>query len=103
MPRRNTWGAEKLTVNFSQKQWRQDFAEYVRRKKFWDGTTRVTKARLIPNTTDQVEKGIKEFTVYNAFGGEVVIQFQNLYEVLYTNEFDLVKSYLEERISNLSY
>lgn len=97
MPRSNTWKTEKLVINFNQKQWRQDFGEFIRQKKFWDGTTRVSKSKSIPKDSSNITKGIKQFSIYNAYGGEVIIQYQNLYEVLYTNESDLVKSYFEER------
>lgn len=93
----STWQVKSLAVNFNLKQWRQDIGEFIRSKKFWDGTTRVTRARTIPNNSDIVAKGVKQFKVYNAYGGEVIIQFQNNSELLYTNEIDLVNDYLKKR------
>lgn len=93
MSRKSTWQVEKINVNFNQKQWRQDLGEFIKSKKFWDGTTRVTRSKSVSKDS----AGCKRFSVYNAYGGEVVIQYQNLYEILYSNELDLVKSYLDKR------
>lgn len=90
-------GVKRLDVNFNLKMWRQDIGDFIRRKKFWDGTTRVTKARAIPKGPNIVSKGVKSFSIYNAYGGSVDIQFQNTNELLYTNEPELVKEYLASR------
>lgn len=39
------WKVTPLTVNFNQKQWRQDFGAFIRSKLFWDGTTLVTRSK----------------------------------------------------------
>lgn len=93
----SNWNAKKLSVNFNQKQWRQDFGAFIRTKLFWDGTTRVSRAKAISKGPNLVSKGVKQFEVYNRYGGSVKVQYQNENEILYTTHEDLVKEYSEER------
>lgn len=97
MPRKysSTYVTKKLEINFNLKMWRQDIGEFIRRKKFWDGTTRVSKAKRISN--DKVTKGIKSFKVYNGHGGEIEIQFKNMNRILNSNEDGLINEYLSSR------
>lgn len=62
----SNWDAKRLVVSFNQKQWRQDFAAFVREKKFWS-ITRVTRSRAISN--NPLDRGIKSFEVYDRYGG----------------------------------
>lgn len=93
----SNWNVKRLSVNFNQKQWRQDFGAFIRSKLFWDGTTRVSRAKAPSKGPNSITKGIKQFEVYNRYGGNVSIQFQNENEVLSTTHEDLVKEYFKER------
>lgn len=92
-----SYNVKHLDVNFNLKMWRQDLGDFIRKNKFWDGSTRVTKAKSIPKGPNIISKGVKTFSIYNAYGGSVDIQFQNMNELLYTNEPNLVKEYLISR------
>ncbi len=94
----SNWNAKKLTVDFNQKQWRQDFAAYVKEKKFWD-VTKVTRARIVSNNSH--EKGIKYFEIFNTYGGNIVVTFLNNYQIVNSTEKELITEYLKEKgISN---
>lgn len=93
----NKWKVKKLSINFNHKQWRQDFGAFVKSKFFWDGTTMVTRSKSTNNGVNISSKGEKQFTVYNAHGGEVKVVYKNENEILYTNQEELVKEYFEER------
>lgn len=94
----STWKVKPLSINFNHKIWRQDLGAYVRSKLFWDGTTRVSRARTINKSTNLlITKGIKSFEIYNAYGGSVKVEFQNNNEVLHTTHEDLIKNYFLER------
>jgi hypothetical protein len=91
------WEAKPLIVNFNQKQWRQDFAAFIRKKLFWDSTTMVTRSKAKTKGVNLITKGIKMFEVYNGYGGSIKVEYQNENEILYTTNPDLVNKYLEER------
>lgn len=91
----STWKTKSLTIDFAQKQWRQDFGEFIRTKLFWDGTTRITRAKII-DEGNNLEK-IKKFEVYNAYGNSVTVKFKNQNEVLYADRQELLNEYLEKR------
>lgn len=94
----SNWNAKKLTVDFNQKQWRQDFAAYVKEKKFWD-VAKVTRARIVSNNSH--EKRIKRFEIFNTYGGNIVVIFSNNYQIVNSNEKELIAEYLKEKgISN---
>lgn len=94
----SNWNAKKLTVDFNQKQWRQDFAAYVKEKKFWD-VAKVTRAKIVSNNSR--EKGIKYFEIFNTYGGNIVVTFSNNYQIVNSNEKELITEYLKEKgISN---
>ena len=94
----SNWNAKKLTVDFNQKQWRQDFAAYVKEKKFWD-VAKVTRARIVSNNSR--EKRIKRFEIFNTYGGNIVVIFSNNYQIVNSNEKELITEYLKEKgISN---
>ena len=93
-------------VNFNQKQWRQDFAAYVKDKLNWS-SARVTKSEVIEkghydNSLGEYLTSLKEFTVINGSGDEVKIQYYHDCVVgedgmYYTDrDFDLVYEYLKE-------
>lgn len=88
----SSWYAKKMTINFNQKQWRQDLAEYLRRRLFWDGTTRVTRTKKTAT--------YKQFEVYDQFGGEVVIRYQHDNQVVHTTHQTLIDDYFKERSVN---
>lgn len=89
-----TWPSKKMIVNFNQKPWRQDFADYVKNKNFWD-ETRVTRSRLIAD--DLYNKKIKSFEVYNRYGGNVKVVYEEENKIITTSDEHLVKQYFEER------
>lgn len=89
-----TWNAKRLTVNFNHKQWRQDFAAFIKDKKFWD-ITRVTKAKTLSN--NPLNKGTKSFRVYNQYGGQVDVTYSDDCKIINSNHLELVKEYLEKR------
>ena len=75
---RNNWTTKFLTINFNHKQWRQDFGYFVRKKEFWVGTTMVTRARILPKDKNKLVKdSVKQFKVYDPYGREVIVQFEN--------------------------
>ena len=95
-----------LVVNFNQKQWRQDFAAYVKNKLDWS-SARVTKSKVIEkahydNSLGEYIASLKEFSVINGSGGEVKIQYYQDCVVgedgmSYTDrDFNLVYAYLKE-------
>ena len=69
----SNWDAKRLVVSFNQKQWRQDFAAFVREKKFWS-MARVTRSKAISN--NPLDRGIKSFEVYDRYGGSVKVTYQ---------------------------
>lgn len=91
---KTTWDAKRLTVNFNYKQWRQDFAAFVREKEFWD-ITRVTRSKAISNNS--LDRGIKSFQVYNQYGGQVDVTYSDDCKIINSNHVELVKEYLEKR------
>ncbi len=91
----SSYSAQKLEINFNLKMWRQDVAEFIRKKKYWDGTTRVSKSKRVSN--DKVARGIKSFKIYNGYGGEVEIQYENMNSILRTDEAELINEYLMSR------
>ena len=92
--RRSIWNAKKMVVNFNFKEWRQDFAAYVQEKKYWH-ETRVTRAKVLDNKF--YNKSIKNFEVFNRYGGSVKVSFKNKNEIIDSNEQELINQYLEER------
>ena len=93
-------------VNFNKKQWRQDFATYVKNKLGWNHA-RVTKSIVIEkshydNSLGEYITSLKEFSVINGTGDEVKIQYYHDSIVgedgmYYTDrDFNLVYDYLEE-------
>ena len=95
------WLVAPLTVNFNQKQWRQDLGAFIRSKLFWDGTTLVTRSKAKSKGPNLITKGIRTFEIYNAtYGRSVIVEYQNENEILYTTHEDLIKRYFEERNIN---
>ena len=91
----SNWDAQKLTINFNQKQWRQDLAAFIKEKKFWN-VTRVTRARVVSDVSS--EQGIKYFEVYNLCGSSIRVVYANENEIVSSDEQELVKKYIEERV-----
>lgn len=95
-----------LLVNFNKKQWRQNFAAYIKDKLNWT-SARVTKSKVIEKAHYDKSLGeyitsLKEFSVINETGGEVKIQYyhDNIIGedgMAYTDrDFNLVYDYLRE-------
>lgn len=70
-------------------------------KLYWDDTTLVTRSKAKSKGPNLITKGIRTFEVYNAYGGSVIVEYQNENEVLYTTHEDLIKQYFEERNINI--
>ncbi len=90
----SNWDAKRLIVSFNQKQWRQDFASFVREKKFWD-ITRVTRSRSISN--NPLDRGIKSFEVYNQYGGSVKVTYQDDNKIIDSTDDEIIRKYLQEK------
>lgn len=89
--------AKKLEVNFNHKQWRQDFAYFVKNSLLWVGDTRVTRTRSISKSANIYHKGIKSFEVQNTSGDSVYVEFKNNSEILGTTFPNLAEDYLKTR------
>lgn len=89
----SSWNAEEMQINFNQKQWRQDLAAFVSKKLYWI-PTRVTRSKTIEKKTTYNE-AVKEFNVYNGYGGEVVIRYSNKNEIIYTTHEELLTEYFK--------
>ena len=90
----SNWDAKKLIISFNQKQWRQDFASFVRENRFWN-MTRVTRSRAISN--NPLDKGIKSFEVYDQYGRSVQVTYKDDNSVISSTDEEIVKKYFEER------
>lgn len=90
----SNWDAKRLIVSFNQKQWRQDFAAFVREKKFWD-ITRVTRSKSISN--NPLDRGIKSFEVYNQYGGSVKVTYQDDNKIINSTDDEIIRKYLQEK------
>lgn len=64
-------------------------------------TSLVTRSKAKSKGPNLITKGIRTFEVYNAYGGSVIVEYQNENEVLYTTHEDLIKQYFEERNINI--
>lgn len=62
--------AKRLEVNFNQKQWRQDFADFVKNRLSWVSDTVVTRAKTITKGVNLYHKGIKYFEIQNSYGDD---------------------------------
>lgn len=93
----SNWDVKRLSVNFNQKQWRQDFGAFVRDHLFWGGAARVSRSRPVSRGINLYTKGVRQFEIYNGVGGEVRVQYQKNNEIVCTTHEDLVKQYFLER------
>lgn len=89
--------AKRLEINFNQKQWRQDFADFVKRKLSWTGETVVTRSKALTKGINIYYKGIKSFEISNVNGGSVYVEYQDGNVVTNTTARDLIDEYLEMR------
>lgn len=92
----SNWNAKKLFINFNHKQWRQDFAAYVREKLFWD-RAKVTRARSISQKNSFYEKGLKQFEVYDGYGRSVNLTFKNESDIVDSSDSKLIEDYFKLR------
>lgn len=90
----NSWIAKKLSINFNQKQWRQDLASFIHDKLFWPAT-RVTKTKIISGRRTANE--IREFQVYNSNGINITIRYKHQNQILYSSDREVIKQYFESR------
>ena len=74
-----SWNAEEMTINFNQKQWRQDLSAFISKKRYWF-QTRVGRSRTIEKKTNYND-AVKEFSIYNPHGGEEIIRYMNKNEI----------------------
>ena len=93
----NNWNAKKLTINFNQKQWRQDLAAYVNEHLYWNGRVRVTRSKAIEKNSSIYFKGRRQFEIFNDSGGRVFVQYENENEIISTSHSDLINNYFKER------
>lgn len=93
----NNWAAKRLTINFNQKQWRQDLAAYVNDHLYWMGKVMVTRSRALEKNSSIYVKGRKQFTIYNNVGGEVIVTYENENQIISTTHQELLNKYFEER------
>ena len=91
---KTSWSAQKMKINFNQKQWRQDLAAFVKEKKFW-GETNVTRSKIIDK-----KEGIKEFNIYSGYGLDVIIKYKENNEIINCSNEELINQYLIERNMN---
>ena len=91
----SSWDAEKLEINFNQKQWRQDLAAFVRNKKYWF-SARVSRSRTVEAKTTY-NSSVKEFEVFDGYGGHIVVRYTNKNEVIYTSNEEIITMYFQER------
>lgn len=90
-----SWNAEEMTINFNQKQWRQDLAAFISKKRYWF-QTKVSRSRTIEKKTNYND-AVKEFSIYNPHGGEEIIRYMNKNEIVYTTNEQLLSEYYEKK------
>lgn len=93
----NNWGAKKLTINFNQKQWRQDLAAYINEHLYWNGKVRVTRSRALEKNSNIYVKGRKQFSIYNNVGCEVRVTYDNENQIIKTTHQEIISNYFKER------
>lgn len=81
---------KKLEINFNQKQWRQDFAYFIKQKLMWNCETIVTKTKLD-------DFNVKYFEIKNSNNEIVYVKFHKKNEILSSTFLDLAKEYLVSR------
>lgn len=90
----SSWSAKKLTINFNQKQWRQDLAAFIQQKKYWSNV-KVTRSKSVTNNV--FCKGSRFFEIYDGLGNSINIQYKNQNEIEFSNELDLLNEYINSR------
>lgn len=88
------WDFKEIKINFNEKQWRQDFAAYVKAKRFWS-RARVTRSKVDPNSVGN--EGIKYFEVYDGYGGNVKVKYQDGRNIVNSTHKELIEQYFEDR------
>lgn len=87
----SSWSAKRITVNFNEKQWRQDLASFIQKNLQWAGV-KVSRA----------SKGdIKSFRIFSSIGGEVKVSFKNENEIIECSNKEIIKKYFSERSAYL--
>lgn len=88
---RNNWDAEKMIVNFNQKQWRQDLASFIASKLNWIDT-RVSRSKFQDESTK-----IKIFEIFDGLNNKCVIKFTNKNEILLSSYPAITEEYLSKK------
>ena len=89
-----SWDVKEISINFNEKQWRQDFAAFVKNKKLW-GYARVSRSKR--NYKSNFPKETRLFEVYDEYGSKVIVYYKNQNEIVDSTHKELVKQYFEER------
>lgn len=89
-----SWNAKKISINFNEKQWRQDLAFFIKEKQFWD-ITKVTRSKAI--NSNPLDRGIKSFEVYDQCGHSIKVIYKNEREIVSATDLDLIQKYFIER------
>lgn len=91
----SNWKAKTLTINFNQKQWRQDIAAFIRDCKKWT-STRVTRSKII---SEDKSKTIKEFQIFNENNNEFFnVQYRGENQILDSTDMALTDEYIKGRV-----
>lgn len=94
-----SWNAEEMKINFNQKQWRQDLAAFIGKKRFWF-YARVTRSNTIEKKTNYND-AIKEFRIYDTKGSEEVVRYTNKNEIIYATNEQLLAEYYSLKGMNI--
>ncbi len=95
MAKKNNWYSKSLKINFNYKEWRQDLAEFIKKKQFWDYAI-VTKAKSLSSKKMYGNKGHKYFEIYDGKSRYVKILYKNLNEVIAIEPTNFDKELVDE-------
>ena len=91
--RKSSWNYKKMEVNFNYKEWRQDFASYLREKNYWESPY-VGRARKAKFGSE------REFYVKDRAGREFYIRYCDKNKIIFATNVSLVEEYLKSRRFN---
>lgn len=92
----NKWIAKPLTINFNHKEWRQDFAAFVRKKLFWD-IAMVTRAKSSSKSKYYNASECREFEIYDGYGRNIKVVFKNKNGIVSISQPGLIEEYYSLR------
>lgn len=90
----SNWNAKKMSVNFNEKQWRQDLAYFIVNKLYWY-KVRVSRSRAVSRKT--IDKGNKQFEIFDGYGGQVIVIYKNKCDLISSTHEELIKEYLHQK------